>query len=209
MVLLGAVGGIVGCQRPIDSIRTQGDSLFKQGDYAEAADAYAQITDRYPGDWEGQYRLGLCRLELGEAFAARRALEIAHSRRPSDSKIADALAEAMYQEGDETGLFAFLRERAESMQSVEAYRRLARFSIELSDPDSARVALETAIRLDGARTVEPYLDAAGFAERLGDVDQALYRLRQAYRINPRDQRVQRRLRALGEVPGPTIGLPPG
>ena len=71
------------------------------------------------------------------------------------------------------------------------------------------MALETAIRLDGARSVEPYLDAAGFAERLGDIDQALRRLRQAYGIDPRDQRVQQRLRALGEVPGPTILLPPG
>ena len=203
------VAAVGGCQRPIGSIRTEGDLLFDQGEYADAADAYTQIADRYPGDWEGQYRLGLCRLELGEVSAARRALEIAHSRRPSDSNIADALAEAMYQEGDEAGLFAFLRERAESTKSVEAYRRLARFCIELSDPDSARVALETAIRLDGARSVEPYLDAAGFAERLGDIDQALRRLRQAYGIDPRDQRVQQRLRALGEVPGPTIMLPPG
>ena len=79
----------------------------------------------------------------------------------------------------------------------------------LNDPDSAQVALETAIAVDEGKTVEPYLQAAAFAQRLGDLEMALRRLRQAYGINPYDERVKQRLRELGEVPGPTIALPPG
>src|SRR5690606_32082038 len=130
-------------------------------------------------------------------------------RRPHDPEIADALAEAMYQVGDEQQLFAFLRQRAESTQSVESYLRLAHYSLEMDDPDSARIALNTAISIDNGQSVEPYLSAADFAERLGDMDLAVRRLRQAYGINPRDKRVTERLLALGEVPGPSIALPPG
>jgi tetratricopeptide (TPR) repeat protein len=79
----------------------------------------------------------------------------------------------------------------------------------MGDADSAQTAFETAIVLDEGKTVEPYLQSAEFAENLGDMDQALRRLRQAYGINPKDPRVSQRLRELGEVPGPTIALPPG
>ena len=63
--------------------------------------------------------------------------------------------------------------------------------------------------IDEGRSTEPYIQAAAFAEAIGDMDEALRRLRQAYGINPGDTRVTQRLRDLGEVPGPTIALPPG
>jgi tetratricopeptide (TPR) repeat protein len=102
-----------------------------------------------------------------------------------------------------------VKQRAESQQTVRAWLRFARFAARLGDADSAQTAFETAIVLDDGKTVEPYLQAAKFAEDLGDLDQALRRLRQAYEIDPGDPRVTQRLRELGEVPGPTIGLPPG
>lgn len=209
VLTLASLAILIGCERPIETIRASGDFQFEHGDYAAAAPEYAEITARYPGDWQAHYRLGQSLLEIGKPAEARHALEIAHSRRPHDSHVADALAEAMYQQGDETRLFAFLRERAESTQNVEAYLRLARYAVDLSDPDSAKVALEAAIEFDDGRTVEPYLEAAAFALRLGDVDLALRRLRQAYSVSPRDNRVRQRIRDLGEVPGPTLALPPG
>ena len=211
LLILLSVAILTACtaQRPVETIRTSGDRLYDHGDWSGAAEEYELIVQRYPGDWEGQYRLGLARLSLGDANAARNALEVAHSRRPSNPDVADALAEAMYQEGRENELFAFLRERAESTRSVHAYLQVARYAVALNDPDSAQVALETAIAVDEGKTVEPYLQAAAFAQRLGDLEMALRRLRQAYGINPYDERVKQRLRELGEVPGPTIALPPG
>ena len=119
------------------------------------------------------------------------------------------MAEALFQQGEESRLFAFLRQRAESTQTPGAYLRLARYSLELSDPDSASVALEKAIAIDDGQTVEPYLAAASFAERLGDLETALRRLRQAYGIDHTDGRVRQRLKDLGEIPGPTLAMPPG
>lgn len=200
-----------GCQtqRPVDAIRVSGDRYYDLGNYAAAAEEYEAITARYPGDWRAQYHLGLCLLELDRPNAARRALEIAHTQRPRNNEIADALAEALFQLEDEERLHAFLRDRAETRQTVHAWRQLARYSMEMGDPDSARLAIETAIELDDGESVEPYLDAAEFAERLGVIDLAVRRLSQAYGINPHDQRVRERLRSLGEVPGPSIALPPG
>ncbi|MHC4430117.1 MAG: tetratricopeptide repeat protein [Planctomycetota bacterium] len=170
---------------------------------------YTEAIDRQPGNWQAHYQLGLCLLEIEKPTDARRQFEVAHTLRPRDEEIIEGLAQAMLAQGDETGLYMFLKEQAENSQTAGAYVRLARYSMLLNDPDSAQSAVETAIVIDDPPTVEPYLEAAAIAQRIGDLDLALRRLRQAYGIDPRDRRVQERLRELGEVPGPTIILPPG
>lgn len=208
--LLGTMlGGCATGRTPIESLREQGDWEFKRGHYADAALQYQQIVDRYPGDWEGQYQLGLSRLAMNEPTPARQALEIAHTRRPHDEDISDALAKALHAAGSEAQLFAFLRERTEVDATMRSYLRLARYSTEIGDPDSARAALDHAIEMDGGNRVEPYLAAAELAEQVGDREEAVRRLRQACWIDPRDKRVAQRLRDLGEVPGLSIALPPG
>ncbi|MHC5113135.1 MAG: tetratricopeptide repeat protein [Planctomycetota bacterium] len=202
---------LTGCagQRSIDKISDSGHRLYKHGDYAAAADEFQEIADRYPGDWRAQYMLGMCRLELGQINDARRAMEIAWTRRPGDPDVADGLATAMLRGGDEETLYRFLQDRAEQTQSVTDYLRLARFTMDMNDPDSARLAVDTAIELDGGLSVEPYLVAADLAERVGDLERAVLRLRQAYAIDPQSRDVSTRLRMLGEVPGPTIAMPSG
>jgi tetratricopeptide (TPR) repeat protein len=201
---------LVGCgERPIETMRSRGDYLFDRGEYADAATEYAQITDRYPGDWRAHYRLGLCRLELDELSAARRELEVAHTIKPGDADVVDALAEAMLLQGQDEQLFGFVKAQAESEQTVRAWLRMGRYAARIGDADSAKTAFETAIVLDKGKTTEPYLQASKFAEELGDMDEALRRLRQAYGIDDEDRRVLKRLRELGEIPGPTIALPPG
>jgi len=212
-VVTGCLAAILLCacttQRPLHVVQKNGDWHFKRAEFADAAAQYQEIVDRSPGDWTAHYMLGRCLLETGQYADARRSLEIAFAQQPDHPDIPHALAEAMYRQGDEPRLFAFLRERAEATQSPDAYLRLAQYSLRLDDPDSARLALDTAIELDEAASVMPYLLAAELAERVGDRELALRRLRQAYGIEPRNEEVNNRLRALGEIPGPTIALPPG
>lgn len=202
---------LAGCSgaRPIESVRTSADFSFQQKEYEHAAVEYTEIVDRAPGDWLAQYRLGQCELELGNPDRARTALEIAHARQPDNTDVIDALAEAMFRQGDEQALFEMLTARAQSEQTVHAWLQLGRYSAELGDADSALAAFETAIELDGGRSVEPYVQTALFSQQIGDLDAALRRLRQAYKIDPDDPLVDQRLRDLGEVPGPTLALPPG
>lgn len=199
-----------GCgARPIESVRTSADFQFQQQQYQQAALEYTEIVDRAPGDWQAQYRLGECELELGNPDRARTALEIAHTRKPDNAEVIDALAEAMFRQGDEQELFDLLTRQAENERTVRAWLRLGRYSAELGDADTALAAFETAIEIDAGRSVEPYVQTALFSQQIGDLDAALRRLRQAYKIDPDDPRVDQRLRDLGEVPGPTLALPPG
>ena len=203
------LGGCSTAPRPIESIRASGDHLFKIGDWEGARDEFAEIVSRFPGDWDAQYKLGVSCLNLKDTSTARRALEIAYTRKPENRDVAAALAETLYQQGDETRLFAFLRDRAAKTQQVHDYLQLGKYAMELNDPDSARTAFETAIQIDDAKTTDPYKSSALLAERLGQLDEAVRRLRQAYGINLEDRRVREKLRELGEDPSTVTPLPPG
>jgi tetratricopeptide (TPR) repeat protein len=208
LAFVAVAGAACTANIPTPTIRERADRLFDQGEFEKAAADYQEVTFRYPGDAEAHYRLGLCLLEQGQPAEARRPLEIALAQQPLADDIADALARALFEQGDEAQLVGFLRGRAEERQTVRAHLELARYSLELNDPDLARLAINTAMRLDGGKTAEPYIAAAALAERVGDTDEAVRRLRQAYGVNPDHPIVQERLRALGEVPGPTLALPP-
>ena len=203
------VSGCTSGPRPIEEIRMSGEHRYKYADYDGARDEFAEIVSRYPGDWHAQYMLGLSMLKTNELSAARRALETASTHKPESQEVADALAETLFMQKDEARLFAFLRDRAAKTQSVTAHLALAKYAIELNDPDSARTAVDTAIQLDDGVSTEPYLEAARLAERLGQMEEAVRRLRQAYGVNPADPRVQERLVALGETMGDLAPLPPG
>jgi predicted TPR repeat methyltransferase len=202
---------LAGCaaERPLVSIHRNAEHEMRMGHFDVAAREYEEIVRRSPGDWTAQAGLGRCYLELERPQDARRALDIAHTLRPLDSGIADALAEAMYRQGDEASLFVFVQDRARRQGTSDAWLRVAHYAEACGDADTAKLALDTAIELDEGRSVEPYLRAASFAESVGDLDMAVRRLRQAYGIDPHDQRIAKRLTALGEIPGPTAALPPG
>jgi predicted Zn-dependent protease len=209
LIAATCIGGCNTSPRPVEAIRASGDHRYKFADYEGARDEFAEIVARHPGDWHAQFMLGQSMLKTGEYSGARRALETAYTHKPDNQAVADALAETLFQQKDESRLYAFLRDRAASTQSVESHLRLARYALELNDPDSAQTAVDTAIQLDNGQTTEPYLEAARLAERLGQMDEAVRRLRQAYGVNPQDRRVHERLTKLGETPGQVTPLPPG
>ena len=204
-----ALGGCKTQPTPATTLRERGDRYYALGEYSEAATEYQEIAYRYPGDWPAQYRLGLCLLELDRPGEARSALQIAYTRQPQNEEVLDAFAEALYRDGAEEQLFTMLRHNAKASGAVRDYLRLARFSLRAGDPDSARRAIDIAIDLDSTGSAAPYLVAADLAESIGDEVLLLRRLRQAYGREPDNAEVARRLRAMGEVPGPTIALPPG
>jgi len=205
-----SVLALTGCSStPRDMLMERGEVAYEAGQYNVAADNFQQVVDRYGGDWQANYYLGKTRLALDEPNAAQIALAVAHTRKPNNVEVADSLAEALFRQGREEQLFEFLRERATTQQTVHAYLRWAMYSLEMGDPDSAKLAVDTAIRIDRGRSVAPYLAAADLAERVGDRRTALLRLRQAYTVDPDDELVKDRLLAMGEIPGPTLAAPLG
>lgn len=213
LAVLGALPGCNASPRPIVVARQSGDFNFKYGNYEAAAKDFGEIIEQSPGDWEAEYRYGQCMMELGDLQAAKRSLEIASTAVPLNDEVAYALAECYFKLGDQTRLYQLLRERAQAaMQTsaaVESWVLMSDYALRLDDLDMANTAALAAIEVDNSISAVPYYQAALVAERLGQTDEAVRRLRQAYGINPDDTRVKTMLVRYGEVPGPTLALPPG
>jgi tetratricopeptide (TPR) repeat protein len=185
LAVIACAGGCTQQQRPETAIRNSAEQRFRAGDFAGARDDYAEIVAKYPGNWQDQYRMGLCMIETQQYSRARQAMQTAYTLKPTQ-EVADGLAKVMFLQKDESQLFAFLRQRATETQTTAAYLQLGYYAMELNDPDSAKVAFDTAIEIDHGKTTAPYLEAAKLEERLGHLDIAIDRLRQAYGINPYD-----------------------
>ena len=219
-LLLGllALGVAGGCgPTPIVTLRKNGEFNYKYGNYEDAAKDFGQIIERAPGDWEAEYRYGQCMMQLGDLESARRSLEVAQTAVPNNDEVAFALADCYFRMNDQTRLYQLLRDRAQTNASMESWLLMSEYALKLNDVDMARTAALNAIEVDQGQaeagvdklSASPYYQAALVAERLGERDEELRRLRQAYGINPDDTRVKSKLVELGQVPGPTIALPPG
>jgi len=196
---------VVGCGQPSNtSLLERGSYAMWQGRWSDATDAYNRAISQHPGDWEAQYYLGQCYMELGEPQTACQSLAIAESLHPEKNEIADLYAEALLQSGDRNKLYSFLLQRAQKQQSVRAWSIFAQYAMDLNDPDSATNAINTAIDITDGTDAGPYVIAATFAERLGDDALAINRWREAWMIDPTNEDISNALRAHGIVPGPTM-----
>jgi len=182
----------------------RGDYAMWQGRWADATDDFKAAAEMHPGDWRAQYGLGQCLLKIDEPQQASQALTIAESLRPNNTAIADMLAVALLKSGDNNRLYSFLLARARKHQTVHAWTRMAEYSLDLDDPDSATNAINTAIAISNRTDAAPYITAATIAEKLGDDALAITRWRQAWHINPDNEQIDGALRSHGEVPGPTM-----
>ena len=216
-LVIGFGGPLVGCESTMKTLSTppsvklqqDGDHEFKWGRYESAAAFYRTILDREPGNPEALEMYGRCMLELNRPAEAADVFLAVTAHRPGDRSLLFLLAQAEFAAGDYDHSFQLVRMWAIDNEDAEAWLLLAGFAMELDDPDNARDAIERAIELDSTGSAAAYLAAADLAERLGDTDLALRRLRQAYGIEVENDVIADRLREYGEIPGPTVVLPPG
>lgn len=208
LVLVAGIGGCVK-GKSSEQLLADGDHAYRYGRYEEAAGDFSQILDRYPGDVQANVGFARTQIALGNLDAARRALETAAAAKPEDFQVSLLLAEVLFKQQETTRLYQLLRDRAVEQRRTEAWIVMARYALELDDPDTAQTAVVAALEISDDGSPEPYLLAAELAERVGDQKEALRRLRQAYGLAPNDPRIEAMLREYGEVPGPTIALPPG
>lgn len=194
---------------PIVVLQRDGDHAFEWGRYEEAASYYEQIVDREPGNGDAQAMYGRCLMALGEPARAADAFQIALARRPGDRDLVLLLSQARFDAGQFDRAFELVRTWALDNADAKAWTQLARFAMQSGDPDTARQAILRAIETDPTGSAEPYLVAADLEESLGNTAEALRRLRQAHGIELRNEAILDRLRAYGEVPGPTLVLAPG
>ncbi len=196
---------LAACGQPsTTALMEKGSFAMWQGRWNDAATSYREITEMHPGDWEAHYNLGKCLLELGDPRGASASLEIANTIVPTNLDVSDLLAETYLATGNVNKLFTFLEAQAGEQQTVRAWTKFAEYAMAISDPDSATIAIDTAIALDGGTTANPYIVAATFAEQLGDDTLALTRWKEAWAIDSSNTQVADALRGHGEIPGPTM-----
>ena len=78
----------------------------------------------------------------------------------------------------------------------------------MGNADEAQQALLTAAKLDAGKTINPQRALADFYGSVGDRERQVRRLRMAYHIEPANAELLREIRRVGEIPGPSFGIPP-
>lgn len=204
----------VGCETtpdaPTVTLQKKGDHDFEWGRYEAAATYYGQILDREPGDESALEGYGRCMLALGRPGDAAESFALAVARRPGDRDLLVLLAESRFEAGEVDEAFDLVRTWALDNNDAKAWYKLADFSRRSNDPDTAKEAIVRAIEIDPDGTAAYYILAAEIdVDLLQDTNSALRRLRQAYGLEPGNQEIADRIRAYGEIPGPTLVLPPG
>ncbi|MAI67535.1 MAG: hypothetical protein CMJ26_06635 [Phycisphaerae bacterium] len=204
-LLLAAALLSQGCGQPSnESMLDKGNYAMWQGRWSDAAEEFRAAASLHPGDWEAQYNLGQCYMEMGQPQLAAQSLAVAESLKPYNTDIADLYAESLMQSDKGDKLYSFLFNRAQSQQTVRSWTKFAEYAMELDDPDSATNAINTAIALSDGTNIRPYVVAATFAQRLGDDTLAVTYWKQAWMIEPTNVDITNAIRSYGEVPGPTM-----
>lgn len=211
--LIGAfavISGLSGCASgpSLQSMRTQGDRALEQRDYATAADWYEQYVDRRPIEPEVRYRLGTAYLGLKRPVKAREEFLQGLEMDNEVDRYIEGIATALVETGQRDQLFNVLRRHATSTRQPKDYMLFGKFAAIVGDPDTAEVAFLEAAALDQGRNIEPQLALAEFYGSLGDAEEEIQRLRMVLFLDVTNEAANARLRELGEVPGPSIVLPP-
>lgn len=213
--LIAAGLAAAACQSvpPVEPSVAAAAHLNDYGHYREAADALRPIVEATPGIWPVEFQYGRAELGLGNLESARRSLERANARVPTNLDVIFTLADCYTAQKDSAKLYELLRNAGTQLRSSEAWIRLAVAAEELGDPDTAMQAINAAIEIDDGfdvrRGTECYWVASQLEEKYGSPETAVRRLRQAYGVNSEDPRVRRALEEAGIPLNSSAALPPG
>lgn len=212
LVLMGlAITLTLGCENNIQ-IREKGLRSMRQQDLAGAEEQFARAAERKPTDFLAHYYLGEARIRQNRGLGAQLALEKALSIEPRNPEwtplILDKLAEAIYIQGRQENLQAFLEQTVKTYGKTRDYLRQAEYLVKIGDLDGAKLAYRKAAYFADPKDESPYLGIAAFYESIHDVPNAVAALRYAYYVNPANPKVAAGLRRFGVVPGPTVAEAP-
>jgi tetratricopeptide (TPR) repeat protein len=201
---------LAGCNtvRPLPTVRESGDRFYSRGQFEQAAADYKEYTDRKPGEPSVQLAYAKTLLALHQPDPAVEHATIAFDQHPTDDDYIETRAQALFDAKKTGELDRFLRGQTSGRGLPADYIRQGRYLAKLGDADGAETSLKVAAKLDGGRTPEPQLALADFYHGIGDRASELQRLRMALYLDPKNLEVPNRIRALGEIPGPSLALPP-
>ncbi|MBL8886171.1 MAG: hypothetical protein JNK16_05880 [Phycisphaerales bacterium] len=208
LVFSALVFGGCQAQRNLDLVREMGDRNYALENYPAALSDYQEYVTRKPDGVDVRYSLAMTEMKLGQPQLAREQLYQCLAVHPDNQKYADGLAQALLACNEREELITFLTREARDRGRPGDYERLGHYQFLLGNVDEAKLALITAAKLEPVKTIKPQMELANLYRSLGDKENELKRLRMALYIEPRNQEIQKRIRELGEVPGPSYVLRP-
>lgn len=197
---------LTGCSgtRPLHIVEKSAKSNYDRGLYDAAFVDYSEYTDRRPEGVEMRYGKAQTLLQLGQPLEAAREMAIVYDVQPTNDKYVEGYCEALFQAQQRDQLVTFLQRQVGERGRAADYIRQGRFLTRLGNIDEAKTALRIAAQMDRGTTVEPQLALANLYRTVNDRDNELRRLSMALFIEPNNQRIQDRIRELGEFPGPAF-----
>jgi tetratricopeptide (TPR) repeat protein len=201
---------LAGCQtqRNLNLVREMGDRSYARAEYDSALADYQEYITRKPDGVEVRYSLANTYLRLNQPQLAREQFIQCLAVKPENEDYAAGLAEALLACNEREELITFLTKEARERGRSGDYLRLGRYQFQLGNVDEAKLAMITAAKLDGGKSIKPHMELADLYRALGDKPSELRRLRMAMFIEPKNTDIQKRIRELGEVPGPSFVLQP-
>lgn len=125
-----------------------GQASMARSAWAEAADAFANVTRRYPASFAAHRDLGLALENLGRVDEARAAFEAAIARRPDDQDVRLRLAFMLYEKGRRDAALPLLEALATGgSKAPEVWLVLGRTYYERNDLAAAEKAFAKAAAL--------------------------------------------------------------
>lgn len=209
---------VSGCQSstllssPSDS-RREGEQLYREGSYGEAAGSFRTAIRRNPRDYKSQYHLAQSYEQMGQhqqAIAAYKAsLDTAKlTLEGQENKqfrllTLDGLAGVIARNDPQDIELNTIEEKAKGGQSAENWFVVAKVYRLRGDIDSAVNAYNRAALLD-SKDFYIVKEYGLFLEQLGQTPKATQSLRKAYALNNQDPEVIAALRRNNIVPGPAV-----
>jgi tetratricopeptide (TPR) repeat protein len=167
-----------------DEDMAAGSDLFKAGKYDEAAERFRKVIERFPGQYEGYFNLGLTLLKKGEVDPAIAALEKAAEVNPQSVESLFALGEGYFAKGEsEKAQESFSKAIALNPESPMAHYNLGLVFYKLGNNEEALAAFEKSIGLkpDNAST---HYQAGLAAIRLQNFERAIQAFQEFLRLEP-------------------------
>ena len=208
LVAAGLFSGGCNSQRPLHVVERDARYAASKGDYEKAKADWSEFLTRKPDAVEKRLELAKAYNALGDHTMAVEQLTVAGDVDPMNDIYLDAQADSLFRKNERDALTVLLTRATTERGRASDYLRLAKYTQLLGNPDEAQQALLTAAKIDGGRTVGPQLALADFYQTRGDTAKSVQRLRMAYFLEPENKTITQRIRAAGEIPGPSFALWP-
>ncbi|MEO1512920.1 MAG: tetratricopeptide repeat protein, partial [Planctomycetota bacterium] len=200
---------LAACNGPSGSTsRARGIGAYDRGDYPGALQHFTAARDKLPGEARSHYDLGRTQLALGNATEARNAFGVALRLDPENETYLRGQVDAMIADDRGAQAIEMLTERAERLDTPEAWLLTGDTQRRLGFPEAARDSFARADAVGLGRSIEAHRALAQLRREVGDRDGELRRLSYILYLDPTDPMANARVRELGEIPGPAFRQAP-